>query len=464
MEKYILFSPIGTTDPISNDFDGALLHICRYYKPEVVYFYLSEEMLEYHKSDDRYRKSLELLRQILNLPSFVIHSIEKPGLIDVYKFDEFYNEFEELLKSMEIKFPEYKILLNVSSGTPAMKGALQTMAALSQGKYIPIQVKSPFEKSNPKKENPGDYDCDLAWACNKDNDDSTKSNRIEISSHLNLMVRIKSEIIKKHLAVYDYHAAFSIADEISSQIDEKALQLILVAKHRINFNKSAIDKLKTEENKFIFPIQHGTGRTILEYLLWLQAKQKRGDFADFMRGITPVVLDLFIEILKAHGNIDIEAMCSSNKINDLKNQDSLNTVKKLERLFLQKTSKGRELLDILDKQYLKKGGFKDGELKSDNLVPIIAAKVSDKKLVRVIQDIRSVEVKARNLAAHEIESITDEWIRQKCCYSSLEILNKLKYIAQKTNLNIKLDYWNSYDQMNKLIEEKLTSKGSEFFE
>ena len=31
--KKILFSPIGGTDPISNFRDGAMLHICRIYKP-----------------------------------------------------------------------------------------------------------------------------------------------------------------------------------------------------------------------------------------------------------------------------------------------------------------------------------------------------------------------------------------------------------------------------------------------
>lgn len=29
----VLFSPIGGTDPISNCRDGAMLHICRVYKP-----------------------------------------------------------------------------------------------------------------------------------------------------------------------------------------------------------------------------------------------------------------------------------------------------------------------------------------------------------------------------------------------------------------------------------------------
>ena len=51
--KKILFSPIGGTDPISNFRDGAMLHICRIYKPDIVYLYLSKEMCEFQEKDDR---------------------------------------------------------------------------------------------------------------------------------------------------------------------------------------------------------------------------------------------------------------------------------------------------------------------------------------------------------------------------------------------------------------------------
>ena len=47
--KKILFSPIGGTDPISNFRDGAMLHICRIYKPDIVYLYLSKEMCEFQE-------------------------------------------------------------------------------------------------------------------------------------------------------------------------------------------------------------------------------------------------------------------------------------------------------------------------------------------------------------------------------------------------------------------------------
>ena len=73
MSKKILFSPVGGTDPIKYSRDGSMLHICRHYKPDIVYLYLSHEMMEYHRRDNRYVDALERLGKYLN------HAFEIPG-------------------------------------------------------------------------------------------------------------------------------------------------------------------------------------------------------------------------------------------------------------------------------------------------------------------------------------------------------------------------------------------------
>ena len=65
MSKTYLFSPIGNTDPIKYFYDGSMLHICRYYKPDVVILYLSHEMILHHEKDNRYVRSIELLGEKL---------------------------------------------------------------------------------------------------------------------------------------------------------------------------------------------------------------------------------------------------------------------------------------------------------------------------------------------------------------------------------------------------------------
>ena len=55
-EKYVLFSPIGTHDPLGVPLnnvpsEGSMLHIIRHYKPEIVYLYITKEL---NKNDNRY--------------------------------------------------------------------------------------------------------------------------------------------------------------------------------------------------------------------------------------------------------------------------------------------------------------------------------------------------------------------------------------------------------------------------
>lgn len=66
MNDTILFSPIGGTDPISmnNCHDGAMLHICRVYKPTKIFLYMSQEMLKNQEADDRYRYALGKLFEL----------------------------------------------------------------------------------------------------------------------------------------------------------------------------------------------------------------------------------------------------------------------------------------------------------------------------------------------------------------------------------------------------------------
>ena len=100
MGKKYLFSPIGNTDPIKYLYDGSMLHICRYYEPDVVYLYLSKEMAENHKKDNRYVETLNLLGDFLN-HKFEVHIIENPDMVEVQQYDVFYDEFRKIISEIE---------------------------------------------------------------------------------------------------------------------------------------------------------------------------------------------------------------------------------------------------------------------------------------------------------------------------------------------------------------------------
>ena len=125
--KKVLFLPVGMTDPIRYFRDGAVLNIIRNYKPDVVFLYMSKGILEYHKKDNRYVYSIEQLKKHIGI-DIDIKVIDRPELEDVQLFDSFIGEYTDILSELHKEYPDYQVLLNVSSGTPAMKSSLQILS------------------------------------------------------------------------------------------------------------------------------------------------------------------------------------------------------------------------------------------------------------------------------------------------------------------------------------------------
>lgn len=439
--EYILFSPIGTTDPITNWHDGAMLHIVRNYRPVKVYLYFSKEMSDLHTNDNRY---LYCLNELCKLEGMEIDTeiIQRFDLVDVQRFDDFYNDFENELNKIGDENEGKQILLNVSSGTPAMKAALYTIAALSDGKYVPIQVSTPERKSNPKRENIYKYEKELEWECNIDNERDGYINRCEAAQHINFIAKIKYEIIYRHLRSYDYNAALSIAKEISG-FPISAMNLLQAACCRLQLDKSGVSKTLKGIN--IYPVKEGNKCSIFEFLLWLQIKYERKDLADFIRGITPVVMDLFEMVLKLKCGIDLKRdYCIRN---DKTGAYKLVTEK------LEKDETGIKILDCLNSVF--KSGYKETILTSAQLAPLIMEFSKDDALIKTVSNIRKCEEAARNLAAHEIVSVTEEWIKRQCGISSGEIMKSLKTLCRESGIKADESAWNSYKTMNAIIENEM---------
>lgn len=420
MSRKILFSPIGGTDPIKYYRDGSMLHICRHYQPDIVYLYLSYEMLSYHKKDNRYIDAIERLGKSID-HHFDIVLIEREKLINVQQYDVFYQDFRSEIKKIEsVMLPDDELLVNMASGTPAMKSALLVMATLAEYRFKPIQVSTPQGKMNAKQDDRENYDAELIWEMNEDND-SDAQNRCEEIKCLNLIKMLKIEAIKKHISAYDYAAALSVANEIKQDISENALCLIQIADARAKLNLRKISTLMKNIQYDIYPIKEGDKQKIFEYVLGLQIKFKRQEFADFIRGITPLVMDLLENILKKECKISISDGCSINK----------DGIRKWDREKLEKLG----LMQLLNNEY--NGDFRLGPVYSGHIAKIIQNKCSDSVLVAKVNEIAFIEGKVRNPAAHEIISVTDEWIRQETGKMRLDNVtykkhDKIKVYRQQT--------------------------------
>ena len=434
----ILFSPIGGSDPIRNNYDGSMLHICRNYLPDKIYLFLSHEMNEHHKKDNRYLYCIEELGKLCN-HHFEVEFIVRDDLVDVQKYEIFYEEFRKCIADIEDSMSDDdELLLNIASGTPAMKSALLVLSALAEYPFKSVQVSTPLKRSNKTNENEENYEPEMQWECNMDNEVKSDSRCEEVTS-VNLSTLLKVNILKKHLGAYDYSAAYQVAKEMKGQLSDECILYFEQALERERFNSYKVNDIAKITGYQPMPIRNDEDRILVEYILALQLKEKRGAYDDFIRAITPVIVKLFERALIRQCHIDISKYYLENE-NDT-GDDYLWDMKKLQ---------GSEVLEVLDRAY--KGGFKGRNIYSVHLKELIIAFSDNKKLNSLANELRYVEEKVRNRAAHTMISITQDLIKKWTGLYTVEILQKMKELTEFVGINgMNKDVWDSYDEMNKKI-------------
>lgn len=434
MSKTYLFSPIGNTDPIKYFYDGSMLHICRYYKPDVVILYLSQEMILHHEKDNRYVRSIELLGEKLG-HTFEVRIIRDEQMVDVQQYDLFYHAFRRIIADIEEEMtPEDTLIVNMASGTPAMKSALLVMATLAEYRFLPIQVSTPKRRSNLGRE---DYDVEKNWEMDTDNRPEMRK-RCEEVRCVHLVQLLKMDMIKKHLQSYDYHAALQVGREIQRELDKEDYAWLETADARTVLDWERMNRFLPKNNGVLWPVKaEDQNRVLLEYTLSLDLKVKRGEYADFIRAITPLGVDLLERVIEQYCGIYIEAYYSS--------RDS----QKWSRIKLADS----EVLEILNRKFTD--GFRFGPVYSYHLNTIVQAKCSDALMAQRVQELVNVEQKVRNLAAHSIVSATPEWVKERTGKSVDEIMWLIRYICEKIGIADSQESWRSYDRMNKKIIERL---------
>jgi hypothetical protein len=254
------------------------------------------------------------------------------------------------------------------------------------------------------------------------------------------MSLLKRDMIIKHVEAYDYPAALTVADEIRDDISNEAYKILRIAVERVKLNISKINKLKRGLNYDIFPIKDSDKQEIFEYALVLKIKLYKEEYADFVRGITPIVVDLLEMILENKCNIRIDDYCDINRKTKIRSWNRT----KLENA---------GLLKLLNSQY--RGGFKMGPVYSNALATLISLKCSDIALIEKVHEISKTESAVRNIAAHEIVSVTDEWFRRKAGKSADDIFANLRFLMVRAGINATEEQWNSYDKMNDEIKRLL---------
>lgn len=441
MGKTILFTPVGGTDPISasNCYEGAVLHICRYYKPDKVILYMSREMLENQEKDNRYLYCLERLEK-LQSRTIEYEIVERRELSNVHEFDYFYEDFRAIIQNIYASMKEGdSLLLNISSGTPAMKSGLLVLQTIGEFPATLIQVATP-EKGMNEHIHKG-YDVETLWDLNQDNLPDAKNRCKEITCPSLKKIK-QEEIIKKHIEAYDYNAALSVTETMKQEDVRKYRSIIELASRRVLLDFAGVDKIARQTGFDCIPVKASSDRKLFEYALNMDVRLKRGEYVDFIRAITPLLVDLFELVLKKQCGVDINDYCEVKKYKKVSRRQWSESK-------LQKT----EVKQVLDKAF--QGKFNGTDIYAVHLKYLIDHFSDNSTLKELVEKLRSVEEQIRNDAAHDVISVTEETIIQKTGFTSTKIMQMIQNIFYYTGISVKKEYWKSYDEMNMRILKEI---------
>ncbi len=408
--KSILFSPVGDTDPIRNCYDGACLHIFRHYRPDMIVLFYTQDMKKKQEHDQRYTRALEHLDADIAIEE-IFTDITEPHL-----FDSVIHEIPMRVYELHERYPNAEILMNLSSGTPAIKSTM-AMVSVETDWCKAIQVSTPGRKSNRGNVAIRDDD-DIALIMENNLDDEEDA----VNRCMEAPLRIIKYYGDKHriLALnenYDYQASLNIARG-NSDISPTAVKLIEHGFWRLRLMPAKARKVLSKYQGIqLAPFQESKER-LMEYYLTMQIHHNRGEIASILVKGIPFLYEIFFLYAKKNITIDLDAIC--NRKGDMQYRISRKKLK----------NNQPNLLEYLDSQFPPK--FKDGENLSVRNLRSISwyAKeencVKDSKLhdawLSVIDSMSDV-INTRNSVAHIIVNIDEKKFKELCKKSPGEILN-----------------------------------------
>lgn len=406
MNSYILFSPVGASDPIRNYYDGPLLHIVRHYKPRKVYLYFTKEMLDK-------KEELELALKPFSSEIEIIESdIQNP-----HDFDIFIDIFEKSLNKIQNENKDSQILLNISSGTPQMKSALALEVVSSHLILKPIQVTTPAKGSNANIKHGGEIDENF--------DDLTEGgkyiekNRCIEPNILSFKKMSAKRDIVSLINSYEYRGALNKIKENISLFNEEAKDLIEYALLRQNDN---MDYIKSYwHNEFDFT-KDTKGKKACDYYCLLKSKGETGELSYFVLLLKPLIEYIAEDFI--NGFTDREVQPSL----DVHYKDS--KAGKFSPLYY-KNEKGQWKISYNLEQY----------------IVIMRYKGRDENIIKDFVEINTT-IPVRNDLAHGLFREED--------INYIKILKKVKHLIQMTYGNkVKPEGFELYERINKKIEEIL---------
>ena len=427
----ILISAVGTTDPISNNRDAALLHIARTHRPEKIVLVYSEEMLIKQDLIEQAIFSIEDYHPDVTIESTILKNDE------VYLFDKMFEVMGQIVE--KYSGTDHQLILNLSSGTPQIISALFALNRIKDYNTQAIQVATPKRSANrPYVQLSSDEEKNL-FAENKDNQKDYENRTIKDEAE-----KFNQSLIKRHLrnliASYDYLAA--------EELVTKKEYNNLLSKKKLSFLRATLnDFVKVFKTQAIlkdiqdYPLTD-VEKKALNYFLMIEVLKERGQVADFL-----IKSKSYVEFI-------IEEKIKKDYPDLIKYDGALPKLNEEYKDF-------EKILDFIDLEFKKAKGIENEEeriyspqstlnlLSYENILTFYQVSPDLLKSLNVITSLNS----ERNKVAHGLSEIDGKIVNSKKLNQTIDTL---RFVLQDT-FDIEDYYFGYYQKINDELLDLLRS-------
>lgn len=425
----ILISAVGTTDPISNDHDAALLHIARNYRPDKIVLVYSQEMMVKQDLINKVLLSIEGYNPIIEIDSTILNNEE------VFLFDKMYEVMGLIVQKYTNDDDE--IILNLSSGTPQIISALFALNRINDYNTQAIQVATPKKGANREYKPLTDSEIDALIVENQDNSLDFVDRSIKDKSE-----KFTQALVKRHLrsliASFDYQAAEAIINrkEYNKLLSKKRIAYI---REKLNDFSRVFKNQSILSDILSFPLEDSQKKA-LNYYLMIDVLKEREHIADVLIKAKSLAEFVIEETIKKDHEGLIVFDGNLPKLNpDFPDCEAI--------------------LDDIDKKMKKSRGIEDTEerifsvqstLNLLSYLNILEFYEYDSQLQTAINGILSLNGE-RNKVAHGLSEIDTRLLSRK----------KLKQLSENLRLllvdclGIDSSYFNYYDKQNEELIKML---------
>lgn len=425
----ILISAVGTTDPISNNHDAALLHIARNYRPDKIVLVYSQEMMVKQDLINKVLLSIEGYNPIIEIDSTILNNDE------VFLFDKMYEVMGIIVQKYTNDDDE--IILNLSSGTPQIISALFALNRINDYNTQAIQVATPKKGANREYKPLTDTEIDALIVENQDNSVDFVDRSIKDKSE-----KFTQALVKRHLrsliASFDYQAAEAIINrkEYNKLLSKKKIAYI---REKLNDFSRVFKNQSILSDILSFPLDDSQKKA-LNYYLMIDVLKEREHIADVLIKAKSLAEFVIEETIKKDHEGLIVFDGNLPKLNpDFPDCEAI--------------------LDDIDKKMKKSRGIEDTEerifsvqstLNLLSYLNILEFYEYDSQLQTAINGILSLNGE-RNKVAHGLSEIDTRLLSRK----------KLKQLTENLRLllvdclSIDTSYFNYYDKQNEELIKML---------